>query len=79
MRILPIALLALILSMTGCSKSPSIEEQTKLLEYENCLALARERHNSANDDYNRNLIDWNEVTKRNLFDYPETYCEDKRP
>jgi hypothetical protein len=29
--------LASLLLLTGCSSSPSIEEQTKLLEYEKCL------------------------------------------
>jgi hypothetical protein len=34
---LPIASLALVLALSGCSSSPSIEEQTKLVEYEKCL------------------------------------------
>jgi len=29
--------LASLFLLTGCSSSPSIEEQTKLLEYEKCL------------------------------------------
>ena len=36
---LPIALLALVLALSGCSSSPSIEEQTKLIEYEKCLSF----------------------------------------
>ena len=37
MKVLPIASLALVLALSGCSSSPSIEEQTKLIEYERCL------------------------------------------
>ena len=40
MKSLPIASLALVLALSGCSSSPSIEEQTKLIEYEKCLAFA---------------------------------------
>ena len=40
MKSLPIASLALVLALSGCSSSPSIEEQTKLVEYEKCLAFA---------------------------------------
>ena len=45
MKSLPIASLALVLALSGCSSSPSIEEQTKLVEYEKCLEDARERLN----------------------------------
>lgn len=34
---LSITSLALVLALTGCSSSPSIEEQTKLVEYQVCL------------------------------------------
>jgi hypothetical protein len=34
---LPIASLALVLALSGCASSPSVEEQTKLIEYEKCL------------------------------------------
>ena len=37
MKVLPIASLALVLALSGCSSSPSIEEQTKLVEYQVCL------------------------------------------
>jgi hypothetical protein len=37
---LPIASLALVLALSGCASSPSVEEQTKLIEYEKCLELA---------------------------------------
>ena len=37
MKSLPIASLALVLALSGCSSSPSIEEQTKLVEYQVCL------------------------------------------
>ena len=37
MKYLSIASLALVLTLSGCSSSPSIEEQTKLVEYQVCL------------------------------------------
>jgi hypothetical protein len=42
MKSLPIASLALILALSGCASSPTIEEkpseaETKLVEYEQCL------------------------------------------
>ncbi len=46
MKSLSIATLALVLALSGCSSSPSIEEETesklKLIEYELCLEEARE-------------------------------------
>jgi hypothetical protein len=38
--------LAGLLLLTGCSSSPSIEAQTKLVEYEKCLDNARDQLNS---------------------------------
>ena len=40
MKSLSIASLALVLALSGCSSSPSVEDQTKLIEYEKCLAFA---------------------------------------
>ena len=40
MKSLSIASLALVLALSGCSSSPSVEHQTKLIEYEKCLAFA---------------------------------------
>jgi len=37
--------LASLLLLTGCSSSPSIEAQTKLIEYEKCLDYARDISN----------------------------------
>ena len=37
MKSLPVAALALVLALSGCSSSPSIEEQRKLVEYDNCI------------------------------------------
>jgi len=76
---LPIALLALVLALSGCSSSPSIEEQTKLIEYENCLEQARTQANSANDDFNQGVISLEEALNRGTTDYPERFCADKRP
>lgn len=33
------------LFFTGCASTPSIEEQTKLIEYEKCLAFAMDQTN----------------------------------
>ena len=37
MKSFPIISLALVLALSGCSSSPSIEEQRKLVEYDNCI------------------------------------------
>ena len=34
-----------VLLLTGCSNSPSLESQTKLIEYEKCLDYARDVSN----------------------------------
>ena len=39
MKSLPVASLALALVLSGCSSTPTIEEQTKLVEYEKCLSF----------------------------------------
>lgn len=39
MKSIPIASLVLVLALSGCSTSSSIEEQTKLIEYEKCLSF----------------------------------------
>lgn len=42
MKLLPLASLTLItsLSLTGCATTPTLEDQTKLVEYEKCLNFA---------------------------------------
>jgi hypothetical protein len=40
MKSVSIASLALVLALSGCASSPSVEEQTKLIEYEKCLNFA---------------------------------------
>lgn len=42
MKMVPLALIAILvpIALTSCSSSRSIEEQTKLVEYEKCLSLA---------------------------------------
>ena len=37
MKSLPIASLALVLALSGCSSSPSNREQEKIINYEKCL------------------------------------------
>ena len=41
MKLAFIASLGLFVTLTGCSSSPSIYEQNKLVEYEKCLTLAQ--------------------------------------
>ena len=47
MKSLTIASFALVLVLSGCSSSPSIEEQTKLVEYERCLDFRLTRNSWA--------------------------------
>ena len=47
MKSLSIAALALVLALSGCSSSPSIEEQTKLVQYQKCL-----------EEYSKRQSDW---------------------
>lgn len=42
-----------VLLLTGCSSSPSIEAQTKLVEYEKCLEHATEVSNLVFSTYTR--------------------------
>jgi len=46
-KVLPLALLTLVasLSLTGCASSPSLEDQTKLIEYEKCLEMSVDEYN----------------------------------
>lgn len=39
MKVLPLASLALVasLTLTGCASTPTLDDQTKLVEYERCL------------------------------------------
>ena len=37
MKTFTVASLALVLALSGCASSPSVEEQTKLIEYQVCL------------------------------------------
>jgi hypothetical protein len=39
-KLVPIASLALVLALSGCASSPSVEEQIKLIKYEKCLEFA---------------------------------------
>ena len=64
MKALHIASLALVLALSGCSSSPTveeqgsaIEEQIKLLEYEKCLDLEREKWIAVFRNMNRDA-DW---------------------
>jgi hypothetical protein len=45
MKSIPIAVLALALALSGCSSSPSLEEQRKLVDYDNCIQFEIARAN----------------------------------
>ena len=71
MKSVPIASLALVLALSACSSSPSIEEETeskvKLIEYELCLQTQKE--------YWKNFGDDAPTIERLTL----KACEDKRP
>lgn len=45
MKIQTFALLVLVLALSGCSSSPSLEEQKKLVDYNNCVQFEIARAN----------------------------------
>jgi hypothetical protein len=45
MKSFPIASLALVLALSGCSSSPSLEDQRRLVEYDNCIKFEIARAN----------------------------------
>ena len=49
--------LASLLLLTGCSSSPSVEDQIKLIEYENCLIWEREVWIAQSKDWSASTID----------------------
>ena len=51
------AILLLLLLLAGCSGSPSIEEQTKLLEYEKCIDFLE----MMNRDSSPNALGYNDL------------------
>jgi hypothetical protein len=85
-KLVPIASLALVLALSGCSSSPSIEEQTKLVEYEKCLELYSDFYllGLEKNPYVSNIT-MNEIRERvksegkTLFSYNQEYCDKLRP
>lgn len=63
MKSIPLAALtlALPLVLSGCSSSPSIEEQAKLVEYEQCLKMSV-------DEYNRLILEVIEAFSKSDFE-----------
>ena len=51
MKSLPITSLALVLALSGCSSSPSIQEQEKTINYEKCLEFQIARWEAYQDTY----------------------------
>ena len=79
------ASLALVLALSGCSSSPSIEEQTKLVEYEYCLETELEKWllQGRNEGWSQSTIDMLEKAwakdNKILPDYLIGDCEKYRP
>jgi outer membrane murein-binding lipoprotein Lpp len=68
MKSLPIASLALVLALSGCSSSTSIDElesRVKQLEYENCL--------------DRRIDFWESQTTEGIYENALKDCADLRP
>ena len=54
MKSLPIASLALVLALSGCSSSPSIEEQEGIINYEKCLEFQIARWEAYQSSFREN-------------------------
>lgn len=54
MKFLPIASLALVLALSGCSSSPSIREQEKIINYEKCLEFQIARWEAYQSSFREN-------------------------
>ena len=68
MKSLPIVSLALVLALSGCSSSTSIDElesRVKQLEYENCL--------------DRRIDFWESQTTEGIYENALKDCADLRP
>lgn len=84
MKLTALGLISLLL-LTSCSSSPSLEVQTKLIEYEKCLDNAKDQSNLVASTYTReNPFTGGDVTN---YTYPTTktfeallaLCESYRP
>jgi len=78
---LPIALLALVLALSGCSSSPSIEDQTKLIEYEKCLEFEIARWEARQSVY-RQYLGYSTSDKQveeSIYESRIIECQDFRP
>ncbi len=54
MKSLPIASLALVLALSGCSSSPSNREQEKIIQYEKCLEFQIARWEAYQSNFRQN-------------------------
>jgi hypothetical protein len=78
-------LLASALFITGCSKSPSVEENTKLIEYEMCLETELQKWilQGRNENWSESTLKWLEngwkKEGRVLADYFLEDCQKFHP
>jgi len=72
-----------LLLLTGCASSPSLEDQIKLIEYENCLIWEREVWIAQSKDWSASTIDGiqEDIKRRDktISDYDLITCSKYRP
>ena len=85
MKYLSIASLTLVFALSGCSSSTSIEEQTKLVEYEKCLETELRKWilKGENEGWSQSTLNWLEDSwekdKKVLSDFFIETCQKRRP
>jgi hypothetical protein len=70
--------LASLLLLTGCSSSPSVEDQIKLIEYQNCLEALRQVELDFNTLGGVGLREKAEAIME-VIDFHTSLCVDYRP
>ena len=84
MKLTALGLISLLL-LTSCSSSPSLEVQTKLIEYEKCLDNAKDQSNSVASTYTRenpllgSLVTHYTYPSTKTFETLVALCESYRP
>lgn len=75
--------LALSAILTGCASSPSVENQVKLINYEQCLSAERDKWSISLQGTPSGTIQWMEsqweLEDKILFDFFKKTCEKYLP
>ena len=74
-----LALAPLALLFAGCSTAPSLEDQARLIEYEQCLQLEIARMQSVEDLFDRGAITQEEWSERTSLESVLEDCKKYRP